>query len=117
MNFYINDDYLTDVTVREEYVPRIDTPDQLIEAIKYAGRTYAIKTIDHPEFAELRNCLEQQGYIVTERNWWNGDRVLQPFVLNGVQFDKNEQFPCAVAMKGHLQFARKYQRRKHETSN
>jgi hypothetical protein len=114
--FSINDTYLTDVTVREDFVPRIDseniTPDQLIEVIKNSGRCYSIGTKDHPEFAKLRNQLEQQGYIVTQRSWWNGDRVLRPFTLNGIKFRKHDQFPCAAAMGGHLKFAKKYQRKK-----
>jgi hypothetical protein len=113
MDFYINDAYLTDVTVREDFTPRINsrdiTPDQLIEIIKNAGRCYSIGSKDHPEFAKLRDQLEQQGYIVTERSWWNGDRVLKKFTLNGVKFRKHAQFPCAAAMRGHLQFAKKYQ--------
>ena len=118
MDFYINDAYLTDITVREDFVPRTDpeniTPDQLIEVIKNAGRYYSIGTKDHPEFAKLRDQLEHQGYIVTQRRWWNGDRVLRPFTLNGVKFRKQDQIPCAAAMGGHIRFAKKYQRKKGE---
>ncbi len=116
MDFYINDAYLTDITVREEYIPRTDsentTPEQLIEVIKNAGRCYSIGTKDHPEFAMLRDQLEQLGYVITERSWWNGDRVLRPFTLNGVKFRKHDQFPCAAAMGSHLRFAKKYQQKK-----
>ena len=116
MDFHIDEAYLTDVTVRHDYTLLSDhenvTHDDLIQVIKNAGKFYSIGTTDHPEFDSLRNSLEQQGYIVTQRGWWNGDRVVKAFTLNGVKFKKNDQFPCAVAMKGHLKFAKKYQRKK-----
>jgi len=55
-------------------------------------------TIDHPEFTKLRDMLQQQGYISTERSWINGDRVLKPFSLNTLKFKIGEQFPCAAAL-------------------
>jgi hypothetical protein len=116
MDFHIDPAYLTDIIVREDFVPRVDTdsitPERLIEVIKNAGRYYSIGSKDHPEFVKLRDQLEKQGYIITERGWWNGDRVLKKFTLNGVKFRKHAQFPCAAAMRGHLQFAKKYQQKK-----
>jgi hypothetical protein len=58
--------------------------------------------IDHPGFTRLRDSLEGNGYIKTERNRSNGDRVLKRFRLNGRWFDEGEKFPCAVAMRGVL---------------
>jgi len=55
-------------------------------------------TIDHPEFTKLRNKLDKLGYIEVQRLWWNGDRVLKPFKLNGMAFKKGDQFPCASAL-------------------
>ena len=116
MNFYIDEEYLTDVMVRTEYSPRIDrdnpSHDDLIEVLKNPYKSYSIGTVDHPEFAKLRDQLEQEGYILTERRWWNGDRVLKSFDLNGVRFEENDQFCCGTAMKYHLQSQRKYQQQK-----
>lgn len=113
MNFYIDEDYLTDVTVRTDYGRSInrDNPshNDLIEVLKNPHQSYSIGTIDHPEFTKLRNQLEQQGYIVTERKWWNGDRVLKPFELNGFRFEIDDKFCCASAMKFDFQVKRKYQ--------
>lgn len=53
---------------------------------------------DHPAFTALRNRLEKDGYIKTERNWSNGDRVTKPFYLNNMYFDIGEQFSCAPAL-------------------
>jgi hypothetical protein len=112
MDFYIDEAYLTDIVVRSEY-PRYNdrtelTAEELISIIKNPMPTVCVGTKDHPEFTCLREQLEQQGYIQVQRRWWNGDRVLKPFKLNGVKFKKDEQFPCAAAMKGHLKFQRKY---------
>ena len=57
---------------------------------------------DHPKFTKLRDKLEQNGYISTERRYWNGDRVLVNFSLNGLLFKKGDQFPCATAMNVRL---------------
>jgi hypothetical protein len=116
MNFYIDPEYLTDVVVRTEYPPynnRTDlTAEELISVIKNPTPTVSIGTKDHPEFACLREQLEQQGYIAVQRGWWNGDRVSKPFRLNGVKFKKGDQFPCGAAMAGHLKFQKKYQQKK-----
>ena len=63
---------------------------------KLEGEAYSI--IDHPEFTKIRNRLEKQGYIQIERGWWNGDRVIKPFSLNGFKFKKHDKFPCASAL-------------------
>ena len=64
---------------------------------KLEGYAHSI-LIDHPEFTKMRNRLEKQGYIQIERRWWNGDRVIKPFSLNGFKFKKHDKFPCASAM-------------------
>jgi len=112
MDFYIDEAYLTDVIVRTEY-PRYDdrtdlTAEELISVIKHPSPSVSIGTKDHPEFDCLREQLECDGYIQVQRGWWNGDRVLKTFSLNGVKFKKHDQFPCAAAMKHHLKFQRKY---------
>lgn len=116
MDFYIDEAYLTDVMVRTEY-PRYSnrtdiTAEELISVIKHPQPSISIGSKDHPEFTHLREQLEQDGYIQVQRGWWNGDHVLKPFCLNGVEFKKHDQFPCAAAMKFHLGFQRKCQQRK-----
>ena len=112
MDFYIDKVYLTDVVVRTEYPcynNRTDlTAEELILVIKHPSPSVSIGTKDHPEFNRLREQLERDGYIQVQRGWWNGDRVLKPFSLNGVKFKKHDQFSCAAAMKHHLEFQRKY---------
>jgi methylase of polypeptide subunit release factors len=110
MDFEIDDAYLTDVVDYRSWsmyddIPRDQlTNDQLINILKGLDRCSSTGTLDHPKFAELRNLLEEQGYIRCERGWWNGDRVLQPFRLNGKLFDTGEQYPCAAAMKIRLKY-------------
>jgi len=116
MDFYIDEAYLTDVTIRTEY-PRYDnrtdlTPEELLDIIKNPTAMTSISNKDHPEFTYLREQLEQQGFIKVERGWWNGDRVLKTFQLNDVEFKKHSQFPCASAMKHHLKFAKLYKQKK-----
>lgn len=105
MNFQIDPNSLCSVNIREEWsmyknIP-IDelTPEQLIKIIKGEDRYMSLKNDDHPEFAELRNKLEEQGFISTQRNCWNGDRVLKPFKVNGALFYKDEKFHCGAAIK------------------
>lgn len=107
--FYINPDFLTDVRVTEKTrfslavaweISRV--PPELRDM--FDGREVEVsKSVDHPEFAKLRNLLESKGLIETQRNWWNGDRVLKYFVLNGKIFHPDEQFPCAAAMRGNIE--------------
>jgi len=116
MDFYIDKAYLTDIMVRTEY-PRYDdrtdlTAEELISIIKHPRPSVSIGSKDHPEFTQLREQLERDGYILVERGWWNGDRVLKTFRLNDVEFKKHNQFPCAAAMKHHLEFQRKYKQKK-----
>ena len=60
-------------------------------------------TVDHPSFTRLRNYLEKQGHIVTSRVSSNGDRVIEPFVLNDVLFESGDTFYCASAMSHYLE--------------
>jgi hypothetical protein len=54
--------------------------------------------IDHPKFTEFRQELERLGFIKIEPSWWNGDKVLTNFKLNGSLFKKGEPFLCASAL-------------------
>lgn len=66
------------------------------------------KFVDHPAFASLRRHLSARGLIGVQAGWINGDRVLKPFCLNEVYFGIGEKFVSASAMRGHLNFRRKY---------
>jgi len=107
MNFEIDSEYVTEVTVHQTYYRHAGketlTSEELVEVIKNPVVGSSTSTEDHPEFARLRDQLEQQGYIDCQRNWVNGDRVLKLFTLNSVVFEPGEQFCCAGAMKYHLE--------------
>ena len=104
MKFYIDKAFITSVTIREVYYSRQrdgeSSEDFLIRKLTEGDQSMGwIRSEDHPEFASLRNGLERQGYIKTQRSWWNGDYVLKPFYLNDKKFKKGEQFCCAGALK------------------
>ena len=109
--FNIDEQYITDVTVRTEYDFIKDrsniTHDELIKILKGWDKSVSISSKDHDEFTKLRNQLEQEGYIKTQRSWWNGDRVLKTFRLNEWTFKKGHKFPCAAAMSTNIKVARK----------
>ena len=85
------------------------TNEDLVKVLQGKGNRSIMGTDDSEEFKFLRNRLEAEGYIQCQRTWWNGDRVLKTFFLNGVRFDADDQFSSGAAMKLHLQFARKYE--------
>lgn len=62
------------------------------------NRSGSIYSQDHPAFTSLRNRLEKEGYIKTERSWLNGDRVTKPFYLNNMYFEIGERFSSAPAL-------------------
>ena len=107
MNFEIDPEYVTDVTIRQEWnihtSKDIITNEDLVEVLKGRGSCSSTHSEDHPEFAQLRDQLGELGYISIERGWWNGDRVLKSFTLNGVPFEPGEQFCSAAPMKFHLE--------------
>jgi hypothetical protein len=110
MHFNLDDQYICDVHVKQTYSvfkgrdPDSLTPDELMKILKGEDKITSQSTKDHPEFTRFREQLGSEGYIEIERGWWNGDRVIKPFVFNGKKFKKGEKFPCACAMKGHLLF-------------
>ena len=114
MNFTLDESCICDVHIKEEYSvfkgkdPDSLTPDELMRILKGTDKITSVFSRDHPEFDRFREQLGNEGYIRIERGWWNGDRVLKPFTLNGVKFEVGEQFSSACAMKYHLEFARKY---------
>lgn len=108
--FFIDESFITDVTVRTEHDFIKDrnnpTHDDLIKILKGYDKSVSISHKDHDEFTKLRNQLEELGYIKTERGWWNGDRVLKSFKLNGFILRKGHKFLSAAAMKGSIEYAR-----------
>jgi hypothetical protein len=107
MNFELDPEYITDVTIRQEWNMHTNkdtmTNEDLVEVLKGRGSCSSTHSEDHPEFAQLRDRLGELGYISIERGWWNGDRVLKSFTLNSVAFEPGEQFPSAAPMKFHLE--------------
>ena len=89
-------------------VKEVVTDQDLLEVLSGKGKYSMMSSDDGPEFKALREQLGQLGYIQIQRGWWNGDRVLKPFRLNGVKFKKDGQFCCGSAMKLHLEFERKH---------
>jgi hypothetical protein len=111
-NFEIDEQFLTDVTIRTEFT-HLDNPDDpthedLIKIIKGRDKTVMIGNKDHDEFTKLRDQLEELGYIKTVRNSWNGDQVTKSFKLNGWYFRKGCRFPCATALGNSIHCAKKF---------
>jgi hypothetical protein len=110
--FYLDESVDWDIVIQKHWnsylIKETVTNEDLIEVIKGEGVCGSISTDDSPEFKALRNQLEELGYIKCQRRWWNGDRVLRAFRLNGVTFRKHDQFSCGAAMKLHLHAKKKY---------
>ena len=107
MEFTINPEYLTSVTIHNEWNTytrngRVPTAEELILIIQGKGNCSTTSSADHPEFAKLREQLGELGYIHIQRGWWNGDSVLKPFTLNGRKFKIGAQFSSGSAMGTHL---------------
>lgn len=107
MKFYIDEECVCSINVTTYYNrlenPENPTHDDLIKILEGKHRSSVTKNVDHPEFAKLREQLGAEGYIQIQRGWWNGDRVIKPFTLNGVEFREDEKFVCGAAMRYHLQ--------------
>jgi hypothetical protein len=116
MDFILDESCICDVHIKEEYSvfkgrdPESLTSDEVLRILKGTDKIISHSSKDHPEFNRFREQLGSEGYISIERSWWNGDRVIKPFTLNGVKFKVGDQFSSACAMQGHLEFARKYNR-------
>jgi len=111
--FNIDESYICDVTVitEQDFIKDRNNPthEDLIKILK--GEDKGFRSISHKdpnEFTKLRNLLEEQGYIKTDRGCWNGDRVLKGFKLNEWTFKKGHKFCCAAAMSSSISCARKY---------
>jgi hypothetical protein len=103
-NFEIAEEYLTSIDKIEEQTFTLESPIESIpEYLRDQFKDGKAKMtthswIDHPEFTKLRETLGKEGYISIQRGWWNGDKVLKPFLLNGIEFLKDSKFPSASAL-------------------
>lgn len=94
--------------IKEEYLTDVPVSWKMIDS---HGKNYGTSSVvDHPSFSALRDVLERKGFIKTERNWRNGDRVLEQFKLNGELFQEGEQFSCAAALGNHIRVQRRLSR-------
>jgi hypothetical protein len=109
--FKIDENSVCDIIIKKEWSMYANqktlTNEELIKVIKGLDRCSSITNDDHPEFKALREKLGDLGYISIERGWWNGDRVLKPFTLNGAKFKKGDKFVSGAAMKWELEHRRK----------
>jgi hypothetical protein len=113
MDFTIDTKYITGVTIHKEWNTytrngRKPTAEELLLILKGKGKCGMTHSEDHPEFARLREQLGAEGYISIERGWWNGDRVLKPFTLNGLKFKVGAQFSCGDAMRINFEVRAKH---------
>ena len=92
--------------------PEQPTDDDLVKILKNEHQCSYRSDDDHPEFKKLRSHLGEKGYIQIQRGWWNGDRVVKPFKLNGVLFRKGSSFNCggalAYTLKGTFNYAERH---------
>lgn len=84
------------VFVKPEHLTSVSKGYSVVSSTGKRDGVYA--TEDHPNFRDTRDWLERNGYIHTERNWSNGDRVTKPFYFNNVYMPVGKQFSCAPAM-------------------
>lgn len=111
VDFFIDLNHLIEIPdVRVYYTVNMENPsnEDLLKILKNEHRMVSQGTKDHPEFARLRDELEELGYIKTNRNWNNGDRVLKPFTLNGYKFEADNAFLCASATGNDFKCRKKY---------
>jgi len=113
MNFELDLAFFDSVTVIQEWSmfqhKETLTDDEVIKVLKGEDRCRSTTSDDHPEFSKLRTQLGELGYISIQKGWWNGDRVLKSFTLNGAKFSKNEKFPCAYPCGNTVKYKLKKQ--------
>ena len=102
--FTIDIEYCTSVMKHKEFPLAESEEEQIIYALKYgSARGSSTWSEDHPEFTKLREQLGSEGFIEIQRGWWNGDRVINPFVLNDKKFKKGAKFCCSDAIRNDLE--------------
>ena len=117
--FVIDPEFLCNVFIHRSWNSYANkdtiTNEDLIKILQGEGYNSISSDDDHPEFKKLREQLGELGYIRIERGWWNGDRVLKPFTLNGARFRKDEQFCCGAAIKYDVESRLRHQRKRKST--
>ena len=111
VDFFIDHDHLSEVPHDHvTYTVNMENPsnEDLLKILKNEHRIVTQGFKDHPEFVRLRDELEELGYIKTERNSHNGDRVCMPFTLNGYKFEAGDAFLCATATGNDFRLRKKY---------
>jgi hypothetical protein len=111
MNILIDEAYLCQESIRESGSifsgKEALSEEEFLKVLMGNDRWISFRNDDHPEFKKLRNQLEADGFIHTERRWWNGDRVLKRFKINGYVFEEGDQFPCGAAIRNYIEFNQK----------
>jgi hypothetical protein len=105
MHFRIDNQYLTQITVRattDIYEKTGDPETDVFNKLVSSSTASSYSSEDHPEFDRLRRELGRLGYIRIESGWWNGDSVLKPFTLNDAQFRVNDKFCCGAAIASSI---------------
>lgn len=111
MDFFIDHDHLSEVPHDHvTYTVNMENPsnEDLLKILKNEHKIESTTYVNHPEFTLLRDRLEELGYIKTNHNWHNSDRVLKPFTLNGYKFEVDNAFLCASATGNDFRFRKKY---------
>jgi hypothetical protein len=93
-DFFIDEEYATSVPVTYRW-------------IRDGKEGSILGNVDHPSFAALRDCLEGDGYIKTQRTCRNGDKVLKHFRVNDILFHPGDRFLSAAAFGAKLKFNNK----------
>ena len=75
-----------------------------MKILKGLDQCSSYSTADHPDFANLRSMLHDNGFIQKNESSWNSDVVLKPFTLNGARFVKGDRFLCAPAIEFELEY-------------
>lgn len=90
--------------VNEIAEKRTQTPKDTLDIISGKGRITKYRDVDSFEFSKLRNQLAEQGFIKKVDTHTDADRVLQPFILNGVTFKKGNKFLSGESLRSYLKF-------------
>jgi len=102
--------FMKSFRINKKYLTSVDDTRPITLFLSHGKKVEgtAIGTKDHPKFTEFRNKLEKLSYIQTERNWINGDRVLKPFIVNGMKLKKGDKFFCACALDIQIRVYKEY---------
>ena len=106
--FFFNEEYLTNVVITRFLYDKENVTSDITMAALNGTMLRTVKSEDHPMFTEMREFLGEHGLIQIQRNWINGDRVLETFQVNEFLYRPDEQFACAEAIGADWKTIRKY---------